>query len=1030
MVMRVWRVVVVLVLVGVAGGVVAEGGSAMNGMSFESGVPDGVSVTRGRLSVSHERWAEGRRSLRWDFVPGDSVTIRGPIGFTPEEPFPPNAPERRMPIGFHFLVFAPEVYGIDLRIEFGRGDAVDCWVDVRLIREGWDHFKMLYERGHLRGVAHPDMDFCRMTILGERSGTLYLDDLTFAAEFRGAHDFRPDPAMPSLAWHALRRYESGTRRPNLHLLRPWYPLDAEVSAADAESLRTIERRYLELEAGGDVRVDRHSEARMQDVREQYAALGIERVGDRINGPVRVNRTPYAKLSKRIGVMYRQTRDAQQRRELADLGTAIAIHAVQADFAIDWYPGRGIADGMYLLRDELASIGWLEACSRYLRRQYRVNRIYDPHRSNGYQGRLGVNSDYLYTNSIGSMLSILMMPDSPEKVRDLRHYVDWYGRVALGYAPGLMGALKPDGSHFHHQNAALHGYAYYTMHVVTKMCRIFSGTEFRLSREAHERLRDNLRIRAFYRTRRHFPMAYSQLVYPNTTNARPDEFAHMAMAGTPDGSEAVDREMAAHYLRFVGDGELRSIDRARVERFRAMGVTPAATPEGHHTLGYFAKAIHRRSDWMAVVGGHSQYVYKMELWPRPISGPPRGRTGTAFTQFVNHGTVEIIRPDLPGQSFVNNGFAEDGWDWRYFPGTTAIDAPLERIRNRVGWIGDDSAEHLFSDQPFVGGVHTSGGHGLFTGTFRGHHKYGLESMYATKSWFFFDDTIVCLGTGIRNDLAEYTTHTTLFQNALATEDEPTFHFTEAATRGLASESSEDAERAMYLVDNREVGYYVPAGQAVRVSRSLQRSMDMLGDRPTEGLFAKAWIDHGRAPADAAYEYAVLIDADASAMADYAVEFETDDPPYRVLRADPRAHVVEHRDTGVIGVVLFETDFELDLGPVLGVTHPSLLMWSATPDEAGVEVLELSVSDPNLRFYEGASYDTQRDLTRVEQEAYTAWWQANESIPSRFHVILRGTWGVLKQDADHFDVVQQANGKTVLEVFCQHGLTRHVTLKRTD
>lgn len=998
--------------------------SPLNAMSFEGGIPGGVRASKGDISITEERWAAGRKGLRWDFVPGDTLTIQGPMGFVPEPEERDGNAERRRPIGFHFPVFADRAYGIDMEIAFGRGDQVDCWTDVRLIRAGWEHFKLLYARGHLTGAARPDMDFCRFTIKGDVSGTLYLDNLFFAKEMRGAHDFPPRPALPSVRAHPSRRLLAGAERSDHHLSRPWYPLSDAVTTEEAESLRTLELRYLEVEAGGDVSVERHGRDRLDEVRSKAVELGIVADGDRINGPVIADAQPYAQQINTIGILYRQTQDVEEANELGELGRQIAVHAIQADLDIGWYNGRGMADGMYLIRDVLAKHGLLATASEYLREQYEVNRIYDLHRTDGYHNIKGADSDYLYTNSIGSLLSLLMMPDSPEKVRDLRHYVDWYSEIATGYAPGLLESLKPDGSHFHHMNANLHGYGYYTPHVISKMFRWFSNTAFRLSQEAHERFRNNLRVRAFYRTNRHFPMAYSQLVYPTTRTALPDEFMHMALAGSPDGREPIDREMAGEYLRLVNRDDLRAEDRTAIRRFKEAGVTPAAVPQGHHTLSYFAKAIHRRDDWMAVVGGHSRYVYKMELWPA-TEASPGARGGTAFTQFVNTGTLEIIRPDLPGRNMVNNGFEHDGWDWTHFPGTTAIAAPLDRIRARVVPIGDDTVEHLFSDQPFVGGLKTPDGQGIFTGTFRGHDKYDLQSMYATKSWFFFNDLIVCLGSGIRNQLGEYETHTTLFQNGLGGENEPIFLRGVEPVTQTPNRANQVLEQPAFLVDNRGVGYFLPSGQELGITRGIQRSRSSQGNRDTEGLFAKAWLAHGRAPTDGGYEYAVKANTTAEAMAGFAEAMAGDEPPYEVLRADQDAHILRHRATNHVAAVMFHKNFEIDLGVLSGVSHSALIMIRPQSND-GRSGIELCVSDPDLRFYEGPAFDVQHDYSRVEAEAYSPWWLVNDSIPSTIHVVLNGYWDIQQPGDGDVRVIQHANDKTVVAVRCQHGLTQSMGL----
>ncbi|MEM1026535.1 MAG: chondroitinase family polysaccharide lyase [Planctomycetota bacterium] len=992
--------------------------------NFEDNAIDSIDVALGKISLSTDRWADGSQSLRWDFVPGDSLTIRTPIGYVPEPENQDGLIFRQDPRGFDFLVYADRAFDGDMEIAFGREGVIDCWTDVRLIRSGWERFRMLFDRGHLRGQAHPEMDFCRLTILSDTSGTMYLDGFTFSEPGRASHNYPARPALPSVRFHPTRRFLSGTEYSSLHLNRPWFPLADAVSEAEAESIRTIEARYLELEAGGRRSFDRLGDDRLAEIEKKFTTLGIERKDGRVNGPVKVNSQPFASLIKEIGVLYRRTKDASEQDRLADWGVQIAEHAIQANFQIDWYNGRGMPDGMYLLRDRLAELGLLERSAAYLREAYGVNRIYRIHERDGYRNIAGEDSDYLYTNSIGSLLSILIMPDSPEKVRDLRHYADWYGEVATNYAPGLLESLKPDGSHFHHMAPALEGYGNYTMSIVTKMFRIFAGTEFRFSEAAHARVKRNLEIRGFYKTGRYLPMTFAQLIYPARSTTNAVEYLHLAYAGTPDGKEPIDPDMASYFLRYVEGEELRPDTEAGIRDLQSLGFEAIDRPQGHHTLSYAASTIHRRSDWMAVVGGHSRYVRKMELWPH--TGDPDalgGRVGTAFTQFVNTGTLEIIYPDRPGREMANNGYAEPGWDWTHFPGTTAINAPLDRIRNRPTWVGDDRAEHPFGDQRFVGGVHSLDGQGMFTGTFRGFEKYGLESMYATKSWFFFDDLIICVGSGIRNDLPQFKTHTTLFQNQVHGGEDTVFAFDGTPVTEDGYQTHRVLETPAFLVDNRGVGYYLAAGQQVDLTLKTQQSRNANDRHDTQGLFTKAWLSHGSAPDGVRYEYAVKVKTDAKAMEQFTDAMHGEMPPYRVIQADQRAHVVEHHETGYLAIALFEKNMELNLGPVRGISMPSLVMLRPEPNGPG---LELAVADPDLRFYEGHASNVRHDMSRAEHEPYGAWWSAHDSIPSTFFIVLEGTWQLAKAETPHFEIVQQANGRTILRVHAQHGLSRHARL----
>ena len=75
-----------------------------------------------------------------------------------------------------------------------------------------------------------------------------------------------------------------------------------------------------------------------------------------------------------------------------------------------------------------------------------------------------------------------------------------------------------------------------------------------------------------------------------------------------------------------------------------------------------------------------------------------------------------------------------WDWRRLPGTTAVQAPGALDPAGVGGRGEKT---------FVGGV-SDGEYGLAV------MELGRGGLRARKSWFYFDESFVCLGTGIGCD----------------------------------------------------------------------------------------------------------------------------------------------------------------------------------------------------------------------------------------------------------------------------------------
>lgn len=87
-------------------------------------------------------------------------------------------------------------------------------------------------------------------------------------------------------------------------------------------------------------------------------------------------------------------------------------------------------------------------------------------------------------------------------------------------------------------------------------------------------------------------------------------------------------------------------------------------------------------------------------------------------------------------------------------------------------------------------------------------------------------------------------------------------------------------------------------AVNITKKEQTSPNDKTRAPQTGNFATAWIDHGRAPKQAAYEYAVYIQPTNKEITRLIKK-----DGYEVLRRDNTAHVVKDLATGITGYVCF-------------------------------------------------------------------------------------------------------------------------------
>ena len=212
-----------------------------------------------------------------------------------------------------------------------------------------------------------------------------------------------------------------------------------------------------------------------------------------------------------------------------------------------------------------------------------------------------------------------------------------------------------------------------------------------------------------------------------------------------------------------------------------------------------------------------------------------------------------------------------------------------------------------------------------------------------------------------------------------------------------------------MDSRGNGYVIPDGGDLRVQREVQVSKNYGRDSGGTGAFELAYLDHGSAPQDGFYEYAVLVQRSADGVSAFARS-----PEYDVWQRDGQAHIVHHREMKATGYALFDTDARPIDGPVEAVSLPSLVMTREVDDG-----LLLSVADPDFGWRWEIQTPHRQDGTLVVNQA---------SMPRKVEVTVRGTWR-LDGMYDLVDARVQSD-QTIVTFTCQDGKSVEVKLVRAD
>nr|WP_278961297.1 chondroitinase family polysaccharide lyase [Bacteroides pyogenes] len=991
--------------------------------SFEdSSVPSCFTAADSRLSLSQAHYKDGRQSLAWSFEPGGVLELEKDLKFEKKDPTGKDL----YLSAFIVWIYNEQPKDATVRFEFLKDGRVCASFPFGINFKGWRAAWVCYERD-MEGVPEEGMNRLRIVAPAVK-GELFIDHLITATKV-DARQQTADLQVPFVnagtTNHWLVVYKHSLLKPDIGL--------TPVTNREKEEMQLLEARFRDMIYTPSAVIPKEVAA----IRKRYDAYGITYRNGMVSGmPIFMVRASeayerlipgwdkdmltkkgvemraYFDLMKRIAVAYNNSGgNPEVREEMKSKFLAMYDHITDQGVAYGscWgnihhygYSVRGLYPAYFLMKDVLRQAGKLHEAERTLRWYAITNEVYPKPECNG------IDMDSFNTQTTGRIAGILMMEDTPEKLQYLRSFSRW---IDYGCRPaaGLAGSFKTDGAAFHHRNH-YPAYAVGGLDGATNMIYLLHGTGFAVSELAHRTVKNVLSAMRFYCNTLHFPLSMSGRHPDGKGKLVPMHYAMMAMAGTPDGKSAVDGEMASAYLRLVADvpaagqepeympkvSDVREREIAR--RLTAQGFRAENDPEGNLALGYGCVSVQRRSNWAAVVRGHSRYLWAAEHY----------LGANLYGRYLAHGSLQVLTA-APGQTVTpaTSGWVQPGFDWNRIPGTTSIHLPWELLKANVLNVDRYSGieEMLYSDEAFAGGLSQQGADGNFGMILHEHDKYN-GTHRARKSFHFLDGMIVCLGSDIENANLEYPTETTVFQ--LAVTDKQGREFWKDAPAG---------NRKLWT-DHLGTGYYVPV--AARFEKNFPQLSRMQNTgAETKGDWVSLVIDHGKAPKAAGYEYAVFPQADAQRMSALQKRI-----PYKVLRKDRGAHIVQFGGDRVTSYVLFDTP-QADLpGALLQRADTSCLVM--TRQESAKQWL-LTVAQPDLALYRGAS-DEAFDAggKRIERSIYSRPWINNESGEIAVTVTLRGRWKV--EETPYCRIVSADKRQTQLRFLCREGRSFEVRLTK--
>ena len=667
--------------------------------SFEEPqLPACVTGVRSQLNRSGAHYKDGKYSLEWTFEPNGVLELRKDLKFEKKDPTGKDL----YLSAFIVWIYNEQPQDATIEFEFLKDGRKCTSFPFGINFKGWRAAWVCYERD-MQGTPEEGMNGLRI-VAPNAKGRLFIDHLITATKV-DARQQTADLQVPFVnagtTNHWLVLYKHSLLKPDIEL--------TPVSDSQRQEMRLLERRFRDMiYTKGKI-----TEKEVEAIRKKYDLYRITYKDGQVTGvPVFMVRASeayermipdwdkdmltkmgiemraYFDLMKRIAVAYHNSEaDSPTREEMKRKFMAMYDHITDQGVAYGscWgnihhygYSVRGLYPAYFLMKDVLRDEGKLLEAERTLRWYAITNEVYPKPEGNG------IDMDSFNTQTTGRIASILMMEDTPEKLQYLKSFSRWidYG---CRPAPGLSGSFKADGGAFHHRNN-YPAYAVGGLDGATNMIYLFSRTSLAVSELAHRTVKNVLLAMRFYCNKLNFPLSMSGRHPDGKGKLVPMHYALMAVAGTPDGKDDFDKEMASAYLRLVSSDSSvaeqepeympkvsNAQERRIAERLVRNGFRAEPDPQGNLSLGYGCVSVQRRGNWSAVARGHSRYLWAAEHY----------LGHNLYGRYLAHGSLQILTAP-PGQTVTpaTSGWQQEGFDWNRIPGVTSIHLPLDLLKANV------------------------------------------------------------------------------------------------------------------------------------------------------------------------------------------------------------------------------------------------------------------------------------------------------------------------------------------------------------
>jgi chondroitin-sulfate-ABC endolyase/exolyase len=262
-------------------------------------------------------------------------------------------------------------------------------------------------------------------------------------------------------------------------------------------------------------------------------------------------------------------------------------------------------------------------------------------------------------------------------------------------------------------------------------------------------------------------------------------------------------------------------------------------------------------------------------------------------------------------------------------------------------------------------------------------------------------IIAIGSNITNNEKRYPTQTNLFQKALFKKNiTPCID----GIRELKYHKAKtlDTNNSHYILDPMGNGYYLPKGQVIATARKQQTMRDSHDKGYATGDFSTAWLDHGKSPKNATYEYVILPYTTKEALESFT-ELAKKGKAYKVLQQDKDAHIIHDLLDDIYAAIFFSAQKVNNLNPIIEVSDNCQIMFKKSS-----RTLNIAVGNPD-----------------VNRPGKPWFWAASKLKP--LQISLRGQWE-LDKTVTGVKIVKVNKSKTIIECATIDGKTFNFTLNK--